>query len=100
MQKTIDIILKSNKSLKLTSLTKLSIIFKKLMQRNSDFIVVIPARYGSKRLPGKPLIDIKGVPMIVRTFNQCKRAVPASKIVVATDDKRIKKFVQRIELIQ
>ena len=65
------------------------------MQRNSDFIVVIPARYGSKRLPGKPLIDIKGVPMIVRTFNQCKRANPASKIVVATDDKRIKKVCSK-----
>ena len=49
-------------------------IFKKFMQRNSDFIVVIPARYGSKRFPGKPLIDIKGVPMIVRTFNQCRKA--------------------------
>ena len=65
------------------------------MQKNSDFIVVIPARYGSKRLPGKPLIDIKGVPMIVRTFNQCKKAVPASKIIVATDDKRIKKVCSK-----
>ena len=65
------------------------------MQRNSDFIVVIPARYGSKRFPGKPLIDIKGVPMIVRTFNQCRKAVPASKIIVATDDKRIKKVCSK-----
>ena len=56
-----------------------------------DYLIIIPARYNSKRLPGKPLIDIKGVPMIVRTFNQCRKAVPASKIIVATDDKRIEK---------
>ena len=55
----------------------------------SDFIIVIPARYKSKRLPGKPLIDIKGIPMIIRTYNQCKKAVDPSKILVATDDKRI-----------
>jgi 3-deoxy-manno-octulosonate cytidylyltransferase (CMP-KDO synthetase) len=54
-----------------------------------DYLLVIPARYHSKRLPGKPLLDIKGLPMIVRTYNQCARAVPPSKIIVATDDKRI-----------
>ncbi len=58
----------------------------------NDYLVVIPARYNSKRLPGKPLIDIKGTPMIVRTYNQCKKVVPESKIIVATDDKRIKKI--------
>jgi 3-deoxy-manno-octulosonate cytidylyltransferase (CMP-KDO synthetase) len=57
----------------------------------SDFLLVIPARYRSKRLPGKALLDIKGQPMILRTFNQCKKAVPRSKILVATDDKRIQK---------
>tara|TARA_B100000965_G_scaffold394784_1_gene407463 strand:+ start:4540 stop:5265 length:726 start_codon:yes stop_codon:yes gene_type:complete len=57
-----------------------------------DYLVVIPARYNSKRLPGKPLIDINGVPMIVRTYNQCKKVVASSKIVVATDDKRIQKI--------
>ena len=58
----------------------------------SDYLVVIPARYNSKRLPGKPLIDIKGIPMIVRTYNQCKKVVPESEIIVATDDKRIQKI--------
>ena len=61
----------------------------------NDYLIIIPARYNSKRLPGKPLIDIKGVPMIVRTFNQCRKAVPASKIIVATDDKRIKKVCSK-----
>ena len=55
----------------------------------SDFLLVIPARYQSKRLPGKPLIDLKGLPMIVRTYNQCKKAVHQSKILVATDHKKI-----------
>ena len=54
-----------------------------------DFLLVIPARYKSKRLPGKPLINIKGIPMIIRTYNQCKKVVHRSKILVATDDKRI-----------
>ena len=56
-----------------------------------DFILIIPARYKSKRLPGKPLLNIKGLPMIVRTYYQCLKAVPKSKILVATDDKRIQK---------
>ena len=57
-----------------------------------DFLLVIPARYKSKRLPGKALLDINGLPMIIRTFNQCNKAVPRSKILVATDDKKIQKL--------
>ena len=53
------------------------------------FIAIIPARYNSSRLPGKPLVNICGVPMIVRTFRQCAKALPPEKIYVATDDKRI-----------
>ncbi len=52
------------------------------------FKVVIPARYGSTRLPGKPLLDIAGQPMIAHV---CQRAVEAEAedVVVATDDSRI-----------
>jgi 3-deoxy-manno-octulosonate cytidylyltransferase (CMP-KDO synthetase) len=52
------------------------------------FKVVIPARYGSTRLPGKPLLDIAGKPMIVHV---CERALEADaeQVVVATDDQRI-----------
>ena len=57
-----------------------------------DYLLVIPARYQSKRLPGKPLLSIKGLPMIVRTYNQCNKVVPKSKILVATDDKRIQQI--------
>ncbi len=52
------------------------------------FSVVIPARFASTRLPGKPLLDIGGVPMIVRTVEQVKRS-GARRVVVATDDERI-----------
>lgn len=55
----------------------------------NNYFAVIPARYKSTRLPGKPLLDICGIPMIIRTFNQCKKVIPSSKIIVATDDKRI-----------
>jgi len=51
--------------------------------------VVIPARYGSSRLPGKPLIDLCGKPMIVRSWECVRRDVPAEQITVATDDTRI-----------
>ncbi len=64
----------------------------------NDYLVVIPARYNSKRLPGKPLIDINGIPMIVRTYNQCKKTVPESKIIVATDNKKIKKICDKFKI--
>ena len=54
------------------------------------YIVVIPARYKSKRLPGKPLANIGGLPMIIRTYNQCAKVVNKDKIVVATDNLKIK----------
>jgi 3-deoxy-manno-octulosonate cytidylyltransferase (CMP-KDO synthetase) len=53
-----------------------------------SFTVVIPARYGSTRLPGKPLLDIAGKPMIQRVWEQaCKSG--AEQVIVATDDRRI-----------
>ncbi|MFL6667854.1 MAG: 3-deoxy-manno-octulosonate cytidylyltransferase [Burkholderia ambifaria] len=51
--------------------------------------VVIPARYGSTRLPGKPLVDLEGEPMIVRVHARVRRALPEADIVVAIDDARI-----------
>jgi len=53
------------------------------------FIVVIPARYKSTRLPGKPLIEICGLPMIVRTYRQCIKVVSPQLVYVATDDHKI-----------
>ena len=38
-----------------------------------EYAIIIPARFASKRLPGKPLLLIKGVPMLIRTYKQCKK---------------------------
>jgi 3-deoxy-manno-octulosonate cytidylyltransferase (CMP-KDO synthetase) len=54
------------------------------------FKVVIPARYASSRLPGKPLLDIAGKPMVVRVAEQALKS-GASEIVVATDFEKILK---------
>ena len=53
-----------------------------------DFAVVIPARYASVRLPGKPLLSIAGKPMLEHVWNRANES-GASEIIVATDDERI-----------
>ena len=57
-------------------------------------VVVIPARYGSSRLPGKPLVSLGGKPMIQRVYERAKLAQLADRVIVATDDDRIVKAVQ------
>lgn len=52
------------------------------------FKVVIPARYASTRLPGKPLLDIAGKPMIQHVYERAKESL-ATEVIIATDDKRI-----------
>jgi 3-deoxy-manno-octulosonate cytidylyltransferase (CMP-KDO synthetase) len=54
----------------------------------TDFVVVIPARYASVRLPGKPLREINGKPMIQHVYERGKES-SASEVVIATDDQRI-----------
>jgi 3-deoxy-manno-octulosonate cytidylyltransferase (CMP-KDO synthetase) len=51
-------------------------------------IIVIPARYASTRLPGKPLADVAGKPLIERVYD-CAKEAGAERIIVATDDDRI-----------
>lgn len=55
---------------------------------SGGFIVVIPARYASTRLPGKPLKDIAGKPMIQWVYEQASHS-GATEVIVATDDDRI-----------
>ena len=62
------------------------------------YIIVIPARYKSKRLPGKPLATIGKIPMIVRTYNQCAKVVSKDKIIVATDSYKIKKVCDEYKI--
>jgi 3-deoxy-manno-octulosonate cytidylyltransferase (CMP-KDO synthetase) len=54
----------------------------------TDFVVVIPARYASTRLPGKPLREINGKPMIEHVFRRGRES-GARDVVIATDDPRI-----------
>ena len=56
---------------------------------------IIPSRYASTRLPGKPLLDIAGKPMIQRVYEAAARAKLVDRVIVATDDLRIVEAVTR-----
>ncbi len=58
------------------------------MSSPQPFVVVIPARHASSRLPGKPLLEIAGKPMIQHVWEQARRSA-AQRVLVATDDARI-----------
>ena len=58
-----------------------------------EVLGIIPARYGSTRLEGKPLVDICGKPMIQRVYEQAKKAL--NHVLIATDDARIEKVVKK-----
>ncbi|MCB0483053.1 MAG: NTP transferase domain-containing protein, partial [Flavobacteriales bacterium] len=61
----------------------------------SSHIAIIPARYASSRLPGKPLVDICGKSLIRRVWERVAAVVPAHRIYVATDDARIVNEVEK-----
>ena len=65
-------------------------------------LVVIPARYGSTRFPGKPLAQLRGKPMIQHVYEQVAKATRVDEVVVATDDDRIasavRQFKGRVEM--
>lgn len=61
-------------------------------------IAIIPARYSSTRLPGKPLLDIGGLPMFVRVWKNISSASNLDKTIVATDDDRIAKVAEEYEV--
>ena len=58
-----------------------------------SFTVVIPARYASTRLPGKPLLDIAGLPMVRHVWERATRS-SAARVVIATDDERIRSVAE------
>ncbi|MCI0449530.1 MAG: 3-deoxy-manno-octulosonate cytidylyltransferase [Chlorobi bacterium] len=62
-----------------------------MTNHNSPLTVigVIPARYGSTRLPGKPLIKINGKPIIQHVYESAMKSKKLNRLIVATDDKRI-----------
>ena len=55
---------------------------------------IIPSRYASTRLPGKPLVEIAGKPMIQRVYERAKLAECVDTVIVATDDVRIEEAVR------
>src|SRR5262245_39332808 len=57
-------------------------------------VAIIPARYGASRLPGKPLSDIHGKPMIQHVYERVRRARGLDRVLVATDDQRIVEAVR------
>ncbi|MEK7264416.1 MAG: 3-deoxy-manno-octulosonate cytidylyltransferase [Bacteroidota bacterium] len=66
------------------------------MKKNEERIIgIIPARYGSTRLPAKPLIDLCGKKMIQRVYEGASSSALLEKIIVATDDERIAAEVMR-----
>ncbi|MBS1206647.1 MAG: 3-deoxy-manno-octulosonate cytidylyltransferase [Proteobacteria bacterium] len=58
-----------------------------------SFVVIIPARYASTRLPGKPLVDINGKPMVVHVLERARES-GADRIIVATDNEEVMRAVQ------
>lgn len=60
----------------------------------SRVVAVIPARYASQRLPGKPLALINGKPMICRVAERVRQAALVDDVIVATDDRRIAEAVE------
>lgn len=57
-------------------------------------LAVIPARYASTRLPGKPLIPIAGIPLVIRVLSNVMSCAAVDRVVVATDDERIADVVR------
>jgi len=66
------------------------------MSKAGRMLGVIPARYASTRLPGKPLVDIGGKSMVQRVLERARRAASLAEVVVATDDRRIVDHVERL----
>ncbi|HTN44511.1 MAG TPA: 3-deoxy-manno-octulosonate cytidylyltransferase [Nitrospiria bacterium] len=54
-------------------------------------VIVIPVRYGSSRFPGKPLMAIGGIPLIRQVWERARGSRRAARVIVATDDDRIRK---------
>jgi 3-deoxy-manno-octulosonate cytidylyltransferase (CMP-KDO synthetase) len=59
-----------------------------------SLLIVIPARYGSSRFPGKPLAKILGVSMLRRVYEIARAGAPHARIIIATDDDRIRDTAQ------
>lgn len=77
-----------------TSLLSFSLSKKSQEERTLKAVCVIPSRYASVRLPGKPLVDILGKPLIQWVYEQASQAKRFERVIVATDDERIRSAVE------
>ena len=64
-------------------------------EENQRTVCIIPARYGSTRLPGKPLVVVKGLPLVMWVYNRALESDVFDEVVVATDDARIMEAVTK-----
>ena len=55
----------------------------------SKTAIIIPARWASSRLPGKPLLELAGKPLVQHVWERCKKIREAEEVIIATDDMRI-----------
>lgn len=65
-----------------------------MSKQKPKVIGVIPSRYSSSRLPGKPLKDIAGLPMVVHVLKRAQMSEALDEVIVATDDERIVEVVE------
>lgn len=65
-------------------------------QEEATVVGVIPARYGSTRLPGKPLVELAGKPMIQHVYERASRAEQLDEVIVATDHEDIADAVRAV----
>jgi len=65
------------------------------MLKNKKILAIIPARGGSRRLPGKNIRKLLGKPLIVWTIEQAKKSKYIDKLIVSTDDKTIAKISKK-----
>ncbi len=64
------------------------------MAHAPEALAVIPARYGSSRFPGKALAPLAGKPMLLHVVERARRAAHVARVLVATDDERIRRAVE------
>src|SRR5262245_30121424 len=62
--------------------------------KSDTAVAIIPARYNSTRFPGKPIVEIDGKPLIEHVYRRVELARKVGRIVVATDDERIRRAVE------
>ncbi len=64
------------------------------MSKKMKILGIIPARFQSTRFPGKVLVDINGMSMVQRVFEQANKSTYLNKVIIATESKEVKKHVE------